>query len=70
MIGFYTQSMAEVDFSSFPEAIQKKLPKHPVPAVRIGRLAVDGEGPRALEDGSLSPFTNTILTTRVDKILN
>ena len=41
ILGFYSQSMAQVDLSSFPEAIQKKLPKHPVPSARIGRLATD-----------------------------
>jgi predicted GNAT family N-acyltransferase len=30
-----------VDFITFPPSIQKKLPKYPVPIVRIGRLAVD-----------------------------
>lgn len=42
VLGFYSQSMAQVDLSNFPEAIQKKLPRHPVPAARIGRLATDG----------------------------
>lgn len=41
VLGFYSQSMAQVDLSNFPEAIQKKLPRHPVPAARIGRLATD-----------------------------
>ncbi|RKZ57387.1 MAG: hypothetical protein DRR08_19090 [Candidatus Parabeggiatoa sp. nov. 2] len=30
-----------MDFTTFPPSIQKKLPKYPVPIVRIGRLAVD-----------------------------
>jgi GNAT superfamily N-acetyltransferase len=41
VLGFYSQSMAQVDLSSLPEGIQKKLPRHPVPAARIGRLATD-----------------------------
>lgn len=41
ILGFYSQSMVQVDLSSFPEAIQKKLPRHPVPSARIGRLATD-----------------------------
>ncbi len=41
VLGFYTQSMAQVDLSSFPEGIQKRLPRHPVPAAHVGRLAVD-----------------------------
>lgn len=41
VLGFYSQSMAQVELSSFQEDIQRKLPKHPVPAARIGRLATD-----------------------------
>lgn len=41
VLGFYTQSMAQVDLSSFPDEIKKKLPRHPVPTARIGRLATD-----------------------------
>lgn len=41
VLGFYSLSMGEVDLSSLPEAMQKKLPKHPVPVARMGRLAVD-----------------------------
>lgn len=47
-LGYYTLSMAEVNLNALPENIKKKLPKHPVPVARIGRLAVDystqGEG--------------------------
>lgn len=41
VVGFYSQSMSQVDLSSLPIESQKKLPKHPVPVARIGRLAVD-----------------------------
>jgi predicted GNAT family N-acyltransferase len=41
VLGFYSQSMAQIDLTSFPGVIQKKLPRHPVPAARIGRLATD-----------------------------
>lgn len=41
IVGFYSQSMAQIDLSSFPDAIKKKLPRHPVPSARIGRLATD-----------------------------
>lgn len=41
VLGFYSLSMGEVDLSSLPEEKQKKLPKHPVPVARMGRLAVD-----------------------------
>lgn len=41
VLGFYSLSMGEVDLSSLPDEMQKKLPKHPVPVARMGRLAVD-----------------------------
>ncbi len=41
VLGFYSLSMGEVDLSSLPESLQKKLPRHPVPVARMGRLAVD-----------------------------
>ncbi|MCB0412093.1 MAG: GNAT family N-acetyltransferase [Bdellovibrionales bacterium] len=41
VLGFYSLSMGEIDLSSLPEELQRKLPKHPVPVARMGRLAVD-----------------------------
>ena len=40
--GYYTLASASVLLSDLPEALIKKLPRYPsVPAVRMGRLAVD-----------------------------
>ncbi len=40
--GYYTLASASVELSDLPEATAKKLPRCPsVPAVRMGRLAVD-----------------------------
>ena len=33
--------MGVLDLSSLPEASRKRLPKHPVPIARMGRLAVE-----------------------------
>lgn len=41
VLGFYTLSAVSLDLSVLPEKVAKKLPKHPVPAALIGRLAVD-----------------------------
>lgn len=41
VLGFYSLSMGEIELSSLPENLSKKLPKHPVPVARMGRLAVD-----------------------------
>jgi ribosomal protein S18 acetylase RimI-like enzyme len=35
--------MAEILFESLPDKLRKHLPKYPLPAMRIGRLAVDKE---------------------------
>jgi ribosomal protein S18 acetylase RimI-like enzyme len=41
VLGYYSLSMGEIDLSSLPPEHLKKLPKHPVPIARMGRLAVD-----------------------------
>lgn len=40
-LGFYTVSMAQIEFKSLPKPLQEKLPRYPIPAIRIGRLAID-----------------------------
>lgn len=39
--GFYTLAAGRVEWENVPPAIAKKLPKHPIPVVRLARLAVD-----------------------------
>ena len=40
--GYYTMSAAEIPLNMLPGNISKKLPRYPtIPAVRIGRFAVD-----------------------------
>src|SRR5262249_42656456 len=39
--GYYTLAAGSIDIGAVPEADRKKLPKHPVPTVHMGRLAVD-----------------------------
>jgi GNAT superfamily N-acetyltransferase len=41
VLGFYTLSVLSVDVGSLLEAQARMLPRHPVPAALIGRLAVD-----------------------------
>ncbi|HRP95261.1 MAG TPA: GNAT family N-acetyltransferase [Rhodocyclaceae bacterium] len=38
--GFYTLSAASVAAEQLPETLRKKLPRYPVPAALLGRLAV------------------------------
>lgn len=41
ILGYYTLSTLALDLSVLPEKIAKQLPRHPVPAALIGRLAVN-----------------------------
>lgn len=41
VLGYYSVSMAQVEFGQVPEKPAKGLPRYPVPAMRLGRLAVD-----------------------------
>lgn len=40
ILGYYTISMSHIDLRHLPENLRKRLPRHPVPTARIGRLAV------------------------------
>lgn len=39
--GYYTVSSSVIEFESLPKSYQKGIPKYPIPAVLIGKLAVD-----------------------------
>ncbi len=39
ILGYYTLSAAQVDATELAEADRRKLPRYPVPAFRMGRLA-------------------------------
>lgn len=41
VLGFYALSPASVEFSRTPDIIRRGLARHPVPAFRLSRLAVD-----------------------------
>lgn len=40
VVGYYTLSILSIELIKLPEKLARKLPKHPVPAALIGRLAV------------------------------
>ncbi|MBN2535977.1 MAG: GNAT family N-acetyltransferase [Spirochaetales bacterium] len=40
-LGYYTVSMAQILFSELPENLKTGLPRYPIPAMRIGKLAID-----------------------------
>jgi GNAT superfamily N-acetyltransferase len=54
--GYYTLASSSVAFETLPASTSKKLPRHPIPVVLLGRLAVDekwrgtGLGRRLLVD--------------------
>lgn len=41
VIGFYTISMASIEFKNIPNELRASLLRYPLPAARIGRLAID-----------------------------
>lgn len=41
VVGYFTLSTGAVEIRDMPEAERRRLPKHPVPVVHLGRLAVD-----------------------------
>ena len=41
--GFYSLSMGSLNKNLLPKSLQKKFPHHPLPIVRLGRLAVSKE---------------------------
>lgn len=40
ILGYYTLSSLSIELSYLPSKLADKLPKHPVPAALVGRLAV------------------------------
>ena len=59
ILGYYAVSMAQMSFEQLPAALSKGIPRYPIPAMRIGRLAVDrsaqgrGVGGELLRDALL-----------------
>ena len=41
--GYITLSNAQIEATTLPDSIKAKLPRYPVPAFRIAKLAVDGK---------------------------
>jgi predicted GNAT family N-acyltransferase len=41
VLGYYTLSTGAVAFATLPEEVSRKLPRHPIPVIHLGRLAVD-----------------------------
>ncbi|GBE47469.1 mycothiol acetyltransferase [bacterium BMS3Bbin12] len=40
VVGYYSLSAGSLDATDLPEALERRLPKYPVPAALLGRLAV------------------------------
>ncbi|NET38106.1 MAG: GNAT family N-acetyltransferase [Cyanothece sp. SIO1E1] len=41
VVGYYSVSMAQIEFETMPDSLKKGLPRYPMPVMRIGKLAVD-----------------------------
>ncbi len=42
VVGYYSLSALSIELKQLPEKLARRLPKHPVPAALLGRLAVCG----------------------------
>jgi GNAT superfamily N-acetyltransferase len=40
IVGYYTLSSLAIELNDLPDSLARKLPRHPIPAALIGRLAV------------------------------
>ena len=65
IIGYYTLSNTSVNLDAVPSALRKKLPRYTeIPAIRLGRLAVDitakgqGIGSELLADAAIRSVLN------------
>ncbi len=43
VVGYYTLAAGSFDVSCLDESARKKLPKHPISTIHLGRLAVDSD---------------------------
>jgi GNAT superfamily N-acetyltransferase len=76
--GYYTVNASVIEFESLPQSYQNQLPAYPIPAVLIGKLAVDnrvkgqGLGRELLADALLRAVRASselgIFAVRVDAI--
>ena len=41
VLGYYSLAAGGIDLGQLPAALAKKLPRHPIPAILLARLAVD-----------------------------
>jgi GNAT superfamily N-acetyltransferase len=41
VLGYYTLASGAVSFENFPQQVNKKLPRHPIPVILLARLALD-----------------------------
>lgn len=41
VVGYYTLAQQLIEFDDMPDGLVKRLPRHPLPAILLGRFAVD-----------------------------
>lgn len=64
--GYYAISSASIDFANWPAAL--RLPRYPVPVVRIGRLGVDTRSQGKGVGLALLHHAMTLVVTTAEKI--
>ncbi|MEM7620871.1 MAG: GNAT family N-acetyltransferase [Pseudomonadota bacterium] len=43
VVGFYSLTFGQVEFSDAPDRLKKGLPRHPIPIILLARLGIDKE---------------------------
>jgi GNAT superfamily N-acetyltransferase len=66
ILGFYAISSASIDFANWPADL--RLPRYPIPIVRIGRLAVDNRSQGQGLGLTLLQHAMTLAVTTAEKI--
>jgi GNAT superfamily N-acetyltransferase len=66
ILGYYSLSAGAFDLSVLSEAQQKRLPRHPVPVVHVGRLAAD----RSVQGQGLGAFLLLDALARSERLAN
>ncbi len=68
VLGFATVAARHVDMEALPERLRKKLPRYPMPALGLARLAVDHSAQSKGIGGQLLRFVLEVASKMADEL--
>jgi len=68
IVGFVTVAARHVDIEELPERVRKKLPRYPMPALGLARLAVDQSAQSKGIGGQLLRFVLELASKMADEV--